>query len=66
MKWKIESHRYGIIRRRSRHEPKQSEYKKCPGFMMLTCVKQHLGNIWNSIYGKIKQNKTELREKHCL
>ena len=34
--------------------------------MMLTCVKQHLGNIWNSIYGKIKQNKTELREKHCL
>ena len=39
------SHRYDINRPRPRH-----------GRMMIICIKQHLSNIWSSIYEKVKQH----------
>ena len=47
MKMKTRSHRYDIIRHRSRHgHNKYSKYKKCLNIMMMaTGIKQHLSNI---------------------
>ena len=45
MKMKNRSHRYDIIRPRSRHGDKYSEYKKCLSKMMLIWTMQHLSNI---------------------
>ena len=55
MKIKNKSHRYDINRPRSRHGHKYSKYKKCLTMMMLTCIKQHLSNIYSSIHEKVKQ-----------
>ena len=45
-----------INRPMSRHGHKYSKYKKCLSKMMLTCIKQHLSNIWSSIHEKVKQH----------
>ena len=42
---KNRSHRYDIIRPRSRHGHKYSENKKCLGMMMLICINQHVSNL---------------------
>ena len=33
---------------------------------MVTCIKQHLGNIWNSIYEKVKQHWGWVEKKVLL
>ena len=45
-----------INRPMSRHGHKYSKYEKCLSKMMLTCIKQHLSNIWSSIHEKVKQH----------
>ena len=55
MKMKKVSHRHDINRPRLRHGHKYRKHKKCLSMMMLICIKQHLSNIWSSIYEKIKQ-----------
>ena len=42
-------------RPRSRHRHKYSKCKNCLSMILLTCIKQHLSNIWRPIYGKVKQ-----------
>ena len=32
------------------------KYKTCQSMMMLTCIKQHLSNIWTSVYKSVKQH----------
>ena len=34
--------------------------------MMLICIKQHLSNIWSSIYEKLTNTKAELKKKSYL
>ena len=34
--------------------------------MMLTCIKQHLSNIWSSIHEKVKQHWGWVEKKCCL
>ena len=50
------SHKYYIIRPRSVHGHKFSNYKKCLGMMMLICIKQHLSKICSSIHEKVISN----------
>ena len=52
MKMEKRSYRYNINKPRCRHDHKYSEYKKCLGMMMFTCIKQHLRNNWSSIHVK--------------
>ena len=54
MKIKKRSHRSDI--NRPRHGHKYSRYKKCLTMMILICVKQHVSNIWSSIYENVKQH----------
>ena len=56
LKIKNRSHRCEINKPRSRHGHKYSESKKCLSMMMLIYIKQHLSNIWSSIYEKVKQH----------
>ena len=39
-----------INRPRPWHGHKYFKYKDCPSMMVLTCIKQHLYNIWCSVY----------------
>ena len=48
MKMKNTSHRYDINRTRFSHEHKYSKYKKHLSMTMLTCITQHLSNIWSA------------------
>ena len=50
------SHKYGINRSRPRHGHKYTKYEMCFSTMMDICIKQHLTNIWSSIYEKVKQH----------
>ena len=56
MKMKNSSHRYGKNRPRPRHGHKYGKYQKCLSMMMLLSIKQHLGNMWSSIYDNVKQH----------
>ena len=38
------------------HCTKYSIYKKLLSMMMVTCIKQHLSDIWSSIHEKVKQH----------
>ena len=49
-------HRYDINRPRPRHGYKYTKYRISFSMMMVICIKQHLSNIWSSIYDKIKQH----------
>ena len=53
---KNRSHRYNINRPRFKHEHKCSKYKKYLTTVMLICIKQHLSNIWSSVYEKVEQH----------
>ena len=33
---------------------------------MLICIKQHLSNIWGSVYEKVKQHWGRVEKKCCL
>ena len=46
------SHRYDINRPRPTHGHK---YKIYLSILMDICIKQHLTNIWSSVYKKVKQ-----------
>ena len=54
LRMKNRSHRTDIDRPRPRHGHKYSKYKMCLSIMMVTCIKQHLSNIWSSILEKGK------------
>ena len=34
--------------------------------MMVICIKQHLSNIWSSIFEKVKQHRGWVEKKRCL
>ena len=55
-KMKIDSRKYGINRPRCRHRYKYSKYVRRHSMMMLICIKQHLSNIWSSIYENVKEH----------
>ena len=52
LKTKNTSHRYD----RFRHGQNYHKSRKCLSMVMLTCIKQHLSNIWSSIHEKVKQH----------
>ena len=60
------SHRYDKNRPRSRHRHKYSKYKTYLSMMMLTCINQHLRNIWGSIHEKGKQHWGWIEKKPCI
>ena len=47
---KNRSHRFHINRPRSRHRHKYSKYEVCLTMIMLTCIKQHVSDIWSSVH----------------
>ena len=53
---KIDSRKYGINRSRCRHGHKYSNHMKCLSMMMLICIKEHISNIWSSVYENVKQH----------
>ena len=53
---KNKSHRYDINKPGPKHGYKYTKYKMCFSIMMVICIKQHLSNIWSSIYEKVKQH----------
>ena len=55
-KMKLDSRKYGISRPRRRHGHRYSKYMKHLSMMMLICIKQHLSNIWSSVYENVKQH----------
>ena len=61
-----ENEKYDIYRARPRHEHKYTKYKVCLSIMMVTCIKQHLNNNWNSIHEKVKEHWGWVEKKHCL
>ena len=65
-KMKIDSRKYGINRPRGRHGHKYSKYMKRLSMMMLICIKQHLSNIWSSVYENVKQHWGWVGKKRCL
>ena len=62
MKMKNKLHRYDKNKSESRQGHKYSKYKKCVSMMMLLCIKQHLSNIWSSIYEKLSKTEAELKK----
>ena len=57
LKEKNRSHRNDVNRPRPRHEHKYTNYKMClTPIMMVIFIKQHLSNIWSSIYEEVKQH----------
>ena len=56
LKMKNRWHRYDINRHRLRHGCKYTKYEMCLTIMMVICTKQHLSNIWRSIYERVKQH----------
>ena len=57
LKMKNRSHRYDINRPMPRPGHKYTKYEMCLSKIMVICIKQHLSNIWSSIYEKVKQQK---------
>ena len=66
LKMKSRSHRYDINRPSPKHGHKHTKYKMCLNIMMVTCIKQHLTNIWSSIHEKVKQHWGWVEKKPCL
>ena len=66
MKIKNISHRYDINRYRPRYGHKYSKYKKCLSMMLLIYIKEHLNNIWISIYEKVKHHWDWVEQKPWL
>ena len=62
MRMKNTSHRYDIARLRPRHGQKYTIYKMCLNIMMAISIKQHVSNIWSSIYEKLSNSEAELKK----
>ena len=62
---KNSSLRCDISRPRSKHGHKYSKYKRCLTMMSLICIKQHLSNIWSSVYEKVRQHWGWVEKKRC-
>ena len=45
---------------------KYTKYKMCLSIMMVICIKQHLSNIWSSIYENLKQHWGWVEKKALL
>ena len=60
------SHRYAITRPRPRYGHKYTIYKMYLSLMMATYIKQHLRNIWSSIYEKFNEQWGWVEKKRCL
>ena len=65
MKMKDRWHRCDINSLRPRRGLKY-KYKKCLSMLMLIWIKQHLSNIWSSIYEKIKEHWSWVEKLACL
>ena len=68
-KMKIDSHKYSINRPSCRHGHKYSKYMKSVyhiSMMMLICIKQHLSNIWSSVYENVKQHWGWVEKKRIV
>ena len=65
-KMKIDSRENGINRPKYRHGHKYSTHMKRISMMMLICIKQHLSNIWSSVYDNVKQHRGWVEKKRCL
>ena len=64
---KNRSHRYNINKHRLKHGHKYAKYKVSQYDGDFMYCKQHLSNIWSSIYEKVKQLEKRLSgRKHCL
>ena len=61
-KQKNSSYRYDKNRPRFRDGHKCIKSKEFLSMITLICIKQHLSNIWSSIYEKINNNETELKK----
>ena len=55
LEMKSKSQRYNLNSPRPRHGHIYTNCKMCFSIMMVICIKQHLSNIWSSIYEKVKQ-----------
>ena len=73
MKMKNRSYRCDLNRPNPRHKKKNIVNIKCLSMATLTCIKQHLSNIWGSIHEKLipvdtRENNTEtgLKKTRCL
>ena len=55
LKMKNRLHIYDINRPRPKHGYIYTAYEMCLSKTMVSCVKLHLSNIWNSIHEKVKQ-----------
>ena len=58
LKMKNRTHRYKINKPSLIHGHRYTKYKMCLSRMMVACIKQHLNNIYSSIYEKIKQHRS--------
>ena len=65
LKIKNRSGRYDINWSRPRHGHKY-KYKMCFSMMMVTCIKQHLSNIWRQILENVKQHWGWVEKMRCL
>ena len=63
---KNRSHRFDINKPRTRHGHKNTKFKLCLSIIMVIYIKQHLSNIWSSIYEEIKQRWVWVEKKPCL
>ena len=65
-KMKIDSIKYVINRPKCRHRHKYGKYMKRLSMMIFTCIKQHLRNIWSSVYENVKQHWGWVEKKALL
>ena len=62
LKMKSIIQRYGINRPGPRHGHKCTNYQMCLSIRTVITIKQHLSNIWSSIYEKVKQHWGWIKE----
>ena len=62
LKMKSIIQRYGINRPGPRHGHKCTNYQMCLSIRTVINIKQHLSNIWSSIYEKVKQHWGWIKE----
>ena len=65
-KMKIDSIKYVINRPKYRHRHKYGKYMKRLSMMIFICIKQHLSNIWSSVYENVKQHWGWVEKKALL
>ena len=69
LKMKNRSYRSDISRAKPRHRHRYTRYNMYLSIMMVTCIKQHLSNIWGSIHEatlRLSWKKVLLIKKACI